>query len=110
LLTNLISNAVKFGRASPVRVEVAGSGSGARLVVEDRGVGIRPQDRERVFQPFTRLADSGQGIGLGLWIVRQIVQAHGGTVDVQGEEGKGTTFVVVLPSIPAQAPAPLKLL
>jgi signal transduction histidine kinase len=107
ILMNLVSNAVKYGRGRPVRVEVSGNGRGVRLAVTDQGDGIAPEDQERIFQPFIRLRESGQGVGLGLWIVRKIVQAHGGTIEVVSGPASGTSMVVSLPSMDGASPRPL---
>ena len=104
VLVNLVSNAVKYGQDGPIRVEVSPAGTGVRVVVTDAGIGIAPDDQERVFQPFARMARSHQGVGLGLWIVRKIVQAHQGSMDLQSALGRGTSVTVVLPSLPAVAP------
>ncbi len=95
---NLVSNAVKYGAGQPVRVELGEHHGAARLVVADKGPGIPPQDQERIFQPFSRLSDSQQGVGLGLWIARKIVQAHSGTIEIASRPGDGTRVTVVLPS------------
>jgi signal transduction histidine kinase len=97
ILTNLISNALKYGEP-PVTVEVHGIGDDVRLVVADRGPGIRPEDQERIFQPFGRISDSSQGVGLGLWIVRSLILAHGGNIEVDSQFGMGTRMLVTLPS------------
>jgi signal transduction histidine kinase len=101
VLTNLVSNAQKYGQGQPITVEVEARDDrgGARISVSDRGPGIRPEDQERIFQPFARLGDgASQGVGLGLWIVRSLVQAHGGTIEVLSRPGAGTRVVVMLPS------------
>jgi signal transduction histidine kinase len=102
---NLLSNAMKYGGGHPidVTVERVSSGSGgqaeARLTVRDHGAGIAPSDQERIFERFERASPSDRmwGLGLGLWIVRQIVQAHGGTITVASTAGEGAAFVVALP-------------
>ncbi len=98
VLTNLVSNAVKYGAGRPVRVDLDRHGGGARLAVVDRGPGIRPEDHEAIFQPFSRLAESQQGVGLGLWFARTIVRAHGGTIEVTSSPGAGTSVTAILPS------------
>jgi len=98
LVRNLLDNArVHAGGATEVRVE-AGEGA-ARLVVEDAGAGIPEADRARIFEPFYRAdgAARGSGFGLGLAIVRQIADAHGGRVEYAAREGGGSRFTVTLP-------------
>jgi signal transduction histidine kinase len=69
------------------------------VVVRDQGIGIAPEDRERIFAQFERAVSDRHygGLGLGLFIVRQIVTAHGGTIRVESEAGKGSSFIVELP-------------
>jgi PAS domain S-box-containing protein len=104
VLTNLLSNAIKFtpsgGRVS---VEVSRDPDGARLAVSDTGRGIAAELLPRVFDPFRQGADyatSREGLGLGLYIVRQAVEMHGGTVSVESKGlGQGTRFTVLLPMV-----------
>ncbi|HSP20351.1 MAG TPA: HAMP domain-containing sensor histidine kinase, partial [Myxococcaceae bacterium] len=95
VLTNLVSNALKYGSASPVEVRVESVG-GPRLQVQDGGPGIPPGEQERIFERFERgpNQDGVPGIGLGLWIVKEIVQAHSGRVSVRTPPGGGATFEV----------------
>lgn len=99
ILTNLVANAVKYGPGKPVTILVRRSGSSAELVVRDQGIGIAPESLERIFDRFERAvpAVSYGGLGLGLYITRQLVAAHGGTISVKSELGKGTELVVRLP-------------
>jgi signal transduction histidine kinase len=101
MIGNLVSNAVKYSGGGPVRVRLSSGSGEARLEVEDRGPGIAPEELVHVFEPFYRGSDSGDrrisGSGLGLSIVRQIAKAHGGSVSVRSEQGRGTTFIVRLP-------------
>lgn len=99
VVTNLLTNAIKFGQRQPIEVTVDADADTARLTVRDRGIGISPEDHARIFERFERAVSgsSYRGIGLGLWIVRQIVQHHNGTITVESEAGKGATFVVQLP-------------
>lgn len=105
--TNLLSNAIKYGKGRPIRIEVGAEGGRARLAVTDHGVGVDPADHERIFQRFERAAsphDFG-GLGLGLWIVREILVRVGGTVRVDSRAGAGACFVVELPQGAADAAA-----
>lgn len=100
IVTNLLSNALKYGQGRPVRVAVSAGAGLVRLEVADGGIGIAPQDQERIFGRFER-AVSGRhygGLGLGLWIVRRLVEAHGGTIRVASAPGAGSTFTVELPA------------
>ncbi len=99
VLENLLANAVKFGPDQPVDVSVSAAGAVARVVVRDRGIGIPEDARERIFGRFERAAPTRNygGFGLGLWLVRQTVEAHGGHVEVTSVPGEGSTFVVELP-------------
>ncbi|HEX8441186.1 GAF domain-containing protein [Archangium sp.] len=97
---NLLSNAAKYGRGQPVEVRVESAAEGlARLVVKDRGIGIAPEDQGRIFDRFERAVTSKefQGLGLGLWICREIIESHGGHILVRSAPGEGSTFTVELP-------------
>lgn len=100
MLDNLLSNAVKYAPGKPITVRVRRDGAGARLEVRDRGPGVAPADRERVFRRFERVEGSAKvaGFGLGLWIVATLAAAHGGEARVEGAPGAGATFVVTLPT------------
>jgi signal transduction histidine kinase len=108
VLTNLMANALKYGGDEPVVVELSQEGDQAILRVTDQGIGIAPEDHERIFEQFERGAHArglgGGGFGLGLWITREIVRAAGGYVAVTSALGKGSTFVVGLPLAPPSAP------
>jgi signal transduction histidine kinase len=101
VVTNLVGNAVKFGQGRPIVVRVAADTEHAcaRLEVADNGRGIAPEMQARIFEPFQRAAATGHsdGLGLGLYIVRSIVQRLGGAVNVNSRLGGGATFVVELP-------------
>jgi signal transduction histidine kinase len=99
ILTNLIGNALKYGPGKPVSVVVQKSGPWAEVSVRDRGIGIAPENLERIFDRFERAVPSVSygGLGLGLYITRQLVAAHGGTISAKSEPGKGTEIVVRLP-------------
>jgi PAS domain S-box-containing protein len=99
VLTNLLSNAVKYGPGKPVTVEVGIAEERARVSVCDHGIGIAPEHQARIFGRFER-AVSGRhygGFGLGLWITRQVVEVHGGAIELCSTPGEGSTFTVELP-------------
>jgi signal transduction histidine kinase len=99
VITNLLTNALRYGERRPVRLTVGEAGALGRIIVEDHGLGIRPEDRERIFERFVRAVPSRQfgGLGVGLWLSRQIVEAHGGKLVVASEAGAGSRFTVELP-------------
>ena len=100
VITNLLDNAFKYGAGKPVAVRVKPEGNAARLVVEDRGIGIRGEDLQRIFDRFGRAVPSNNygGLGLSLHISRQIVRAHGGSIAVRSEPNHGACFTVELPT------------
>jgi signal transduction histidine kinase len=99
VVTNLVSNAFKYGSGEQIDVRVAREDRHAVLSVRDRGIGIAVADQGRIFDRFERAVSprSFGGLGLGLWIVRQLVVAHGGTIAVDSTPGNGSTFTVRLP-------------
>ena len=107
VVENLASNAVKFTNAGTVTVRAGVEGPDVVLVVEDTGIGMAPAFLPRVFDPFeqesTGEARRFEGVGLGLAITAEFVEAMGGTIDVESREGEGTTIRVCLPGVPAEA-------
>lgn len=108
VLTNLVSNAVKYGQGSPVTVRLRDEGESAVVDVQDAGIGIRADDAERVFERFERAvpAQNYGGLGLGLYIARQIVRAHHGDISLRSEPERGALFSVRLPKRPWSEPQP----
>jgi signal transduction histidine kinase len=101
VLTNLVGNALKYSPAgSPVRVLAARRNGMVEVKVVDRGVGIAPEDLPKMFQRFFRgrLTAKSEGLGLGLYIVRRLVEAHGGRIRVESRPGEGSTFTFTLPA------------
>jgi signal transduction histidine kinase len=98
VLENLLSNALKFS-SDAVVLKVAFAKGGARIIVRDRGAGIELEDQERIFELFARgpAARTTAGHGIGLWMVRKLVDAHGGRVRVKSRVGAGSVFEVWLP-------------
>jgi signal transduction histidine kinase len=99
IVGNLLSNAIKYGGGHPIEIAVSRADHTARLEVTDHGTGISDADQARLFNRFERATPvtSVGGLGLGLYITRQIAAAHGGTVGVHSQPGAGATFVVELP-------------
>jgi PAS domain S-box-containing protein len=105
VLTNLLSNAFKYGSGREVEVRLESGPANARLSVRDHGIGIAAKDASRIFERFERAVSARHygGLGLGLFIVRQIVDAHGGKIHLDSEPGEGSTFTVELPLQPEVA-------
>ena len=99
VIDNLIGNAAKYGAGKPIEVRLQGRVEDVLLEVRDHGIGIDPADHARVFERFERAVSRKQfgGFGLGLWISRKIVEAHGGSISVMSQAGAGCTFSVELP-------------
>ncbi len=99
VLTNLMSNAMKFGAGSPIDVRARASDDHVEIEVRDFGIGIPQEDQARIFGRFERAVSTKNfgGLGLGLYISAQIVRSHQGTLNVESEPGKGARFVVWLP-------------
>ncbi|HEX5748839.1 MAG TPA: response regulator [Archangium sp.] len=99
VVVNLLTNALKYGAGKPVDLRVHAEGSQAVLVVRDHGIGIREEDQKRIFGRFERAVPTRHfgGVGLGLYISRQIVNAHAGTIELTSRPAEGATFTVRLP-------------
>jgi signal transduction histidine kinase len=99
VISNLLINAIKYGRGKPIDFSISGNMSEARISIRDCGPGISKADQARIFNRFERAGSIGSygGLGLGLYITRQIVTAHGGTIDIESEVGNGATFIIDLP-------------
>jgi signal transduction histidine kinase len=99
VIVNLLTNALRYGGGEPVEVSVHHGDGRVRIDVTDHGRGIAPEDAERIFEPFERGARNGEpkGLGLGLYISRQLAQSHDGELSVQSKPGEGATFSLTLP-------------
>jgi len=102
VFTNLLSNAIKYSPAADtVELEIGSSAEALTVCVRDHGIGIPQEQREKIFERFYRAVDSSTntipGMGMGLYIVAEIVKEYGGTITVESERGKGSTFQVTLP-------------
>ncbi|QSQ26120.1 GAF domain-containing protein [Pyxidicoccus parkwayensis] len=110
VVTNLLANAIKYGRGRPIHLLVTGDERFARLIVRDEGIGIAEVDHLRIFERFERAVSEQHygGLGLGLWIVREILSGMGGTIAVHSKPGLGSSFTVELPRQPVVvAPTPV---
>jgi len=99
VMANLIGNAIKYGAGKPIEIVLTSDSARAQLAVLDRGKGVSTEDQARIFNKFEYAVPARHhgGFGLGLWVVRAIVEAHGGTVSVASREGGGSSFTVELP-------------
>jgi signal transduction histidine kinase len=96
---NLISNAIRFGAGSPLDVTIAADEARTTLTVRDYGIGIAPDRQDVIFERFERGSDANRsgGFGVGLWVVKTVAAAMGGTISVESALGSGATFIVTLP-------------
>jgi signal transduction histidine kinase len=99
VVTNLLSNALKFGCGAPIEIHVGAHSGLARLVVRDHGIGMGTEERDRIFRRFERGVSEKHygGLGLGLYISQRIVEAHGGSIVCESRPGAGSTFIVEIP-------------
>jgi PAS domain S-box-containing protein len=105
-VVNLLANAIKYGEGAPIEVVVEATDANVQLHVTDHGIGIAQQDLERIFTRFERAVPTRHygGLGLGLYISRNIVEAHGGAIHVSSRPGASTTFTIELPRHPHVSP------
>ena len=101
VLLNLLGNAIKFTETGSVRVVVERQGSDLRVSVRDTGIGVPPEDTERIFESFQQgnsgMSGKYQGTGLGLSISRRLVEMHGGRIWVKSTAGQGSIFTFTIP-------------
>lgn len=107
VVVNLLTNALRYGGGQPVEVSVQYAADTVRIDVRDEGKGIAPSDLERIFEPYERGARNGEpkGLGLGLYISRQLAISHGGELRVSSKPGEGSTFSLILPTCEQTVPA-----
>jgi len=100
VVTNLLSNAIKFGAGKPIEIRLGASRGVTRLAVQDHGIGVAPEQRDRIFERFERAVSERHygGLGLGLFICRRIMEDHGGSIGCESEVGVGSTFSIQLPA------------
>ena len=99
VLTNLLTNAIKFGSGHPINVSMSDLEDRVRIAIADGGIGIPAKDQARIFERFERTQSARvyRGVGVGLWVVRQLLNGMGGSVRVESEPGRGATFIVEIP-------------
>lgn len=103
VISNLVSNALKYGQGKDINIKISQSSKETRLSVSDQGMGIPETHHERIFERFERIKGSSNvgGLGIGLYITKKIVELHSGKISVSSREGRGSTFTVALPNRPA---------
>jgi signal transduction histidine kinase len=99
VIINLLTNALRYGGSKPVKITLSQDERVATIEVRDQGVGISEADQLRIFNPFERAGtkDVREGLGLGLYIARQLAESHGGTLEVSSAPDQGASFVLTLP-------------
>jgi two-component system OmpR family sensor kinase len=102
IVDNVLSNAIKFGAGKPIEISLSRDAETASFRVTDNGIGISGADQMRIFEPFerTRGAPRHSGFGIGLWLVRELVDAMGGHIDIASLPNAGSIFTIVLPLAP----------
>lgn len=99
-ITNLVSNAIKYGRGEPIDIKILATGNIGRFIIQDRGIGINPNEQKVIFDLFERAEEQGgnhKGLGVGLYITSQIVKIHGGSIKLASTPLKGSCFTIDLP-------------
>jgi len=99
VLANLLDNAARHAPRSAIRVTAREEGERVAITIADNGPGMDPQSRLRAFDPFFRAGESREGLGLGLFIVRAILEAHGSEANLESVPGEGTAITFSLPSV-----------
>jgi signal transduction histidine kinase len=99
IIINLLTNALRYGGSKPVQIALIAGDGQASIEVRDQGSGIPPEDQERIFNPFERAGtkEVREGLGLGLYIARQLAESHGGRLEVESVPNQGSTFRLTLP-------------
>lgn len=99
VFTNLLTNAMKYGDGKPIEIQTEVVNGQLVMTVADHGMGIKPEDQKRIFKQFERAISSSSvsGLGLGLYIVKEILKTHGGKIKVESVFGSGSKFIVTLP-------------
>lgn len=98
VITNLLTNVIRYGAGKPVKISINKDQERAIIVIEDKGIGIAKEDLKRIFQRYERVAGKEiSGLGLGLYVVSQIIEAHNGLINVESHPGEGSVFTINLP-------------
>jgi signal transduction histidine kinase len=107
MFENLLTNAIKFGSGKPIEIAIGLQAGSAQVTVKDLGIGIHPAQQARIFERFGRAVSEEHygGLGLGLYICRKIVEAHGGCISVVSQPGEGSAFTVELPLLERPEPS-----
>lgn len=100
VINNLFSNAIRYSPQKPIHIKLEDGPEKVILSVRDEGAGIAPENLERIFERFERAVTTNSGLGLGLYITRQIVELHHGKISASSTLGKGSTFIIELPHTP----------
>ncbi len=105
MISGLLSNALKYGEKAPIEISIEQKENQAVLAIKDHGIGIASKDQKRIFDRFERAISANQvsGFGLGLYIIQRIATEHGGSVHLESESGRGSTFTVELPLKPGRS-------
>jgi signal transduction histidine kinase len=107
IVANLVDNAIKFGNGKPIRIELEATGGKARLSIRDEGHGITQEDEEHLFDRYWRSQRTRNfgGLGLGLYVVKALAEAHGGQITFERNPSGGSTFILELPCAPPDRPS-----
>lgn len=99
VFTNLLTNAIKYGEKKPITIETKLTNGELELAIADQGMGIKKTDQKRIFQQFERAISSSSvsGLGLGLYIVNEIIKNHGGSISLESKINKGSKFTIKMP-------------
>ncbi len=101
IVGNVLANAIRYGAGAPIELSVRADGSIATIEVRDRGIGIAPSDRARIFERFERASPRAHrgALGIGLWLAKRLTTAMDGTIEVESEPGEGALFRIRLPMV-----------
>jgi two-component system OmpR family sensor kinase len=104
VVENLLSNAIKYGEHKPIELTLTAAHDSAQLIIRDNGIGIDTKDKDRIFERFERVVGRAvqSGFGIGLWLVRNLVESMDGSITVIGKPGQGSRFTVTLPIKPRE--------